>query len=278
VSLFRFGRAELRIAPNSLEELHNKAMVDSVRRFSSRAEAYAKYRPSYPREIVDLLYAECGLTREAVLADVGSGTGILSELLLQNGFQVYAVEPNQNMREAAERLLASYPRFKSVPGTAEDTTLADHSVDLITAGQAFHWFDQARAAREFLRILRPEGWVALIWNERRLETSDFLRAIEELLVRFGTDYLQVRHENVYKDIAAFFGKSAFRLASFENLQYLDYEGLEGRICSASYSPDPGHPDLESMLANLRAIFETYNQDGKVTIEYDTRVYYGKMIS
>ncbi|MCU1264504.1 MAG: putative methyltransferase [Acidobacteria bacterium] len=251
-------------------------MSDPTRRFSSRVDNYVKYRPGYPREVIKLLAAECGLTRTAVVADVGSGTGIFSELLLQNGNRVYGVEPNQAMREAAERLLQDYPVFNSIVGAAERTTLADHSVDLVTAGQAFHWFDQAKARQEFRRILRRDGWVALIWNERRLDSSEFLRALEALLVSFGTDYEQVRHENVYEDIAAFFGANALNTATFENLQHLDFRGLEGRICSASYCPEPGHPRFELMLESLRTIFRTYAKDGKVTIEYDTKVYYGQL--
>jgi SAM-dependent methyltransferase len=249
---------------------------DSIKRFSSRVDNYVKYRPRYPREVIELLAAECGLTPSGAVADIGSGTGILTEILLQNGNAVLGVEPNPEMREAAERLLKKYPNFKSINGAAEKTTLADNSVDLITAGQAFHWFDQAKARREFKRVLRPDGWVALIWNERRLESSDFLRALEALLVRFGTDYLQVRHENVYEDIAAFFGANGFKIATSENLQALDLNGLEGRVYSASYSPELGHPSFESMKKSLLDIFRTYAEDGKVTIEYDTRIYYGQM--
>ncbi|MDQ2855509.1 MAG: class I SAM-dependent methyltransferase, partial [Acidobacteriota bacterium] len=192
--------------------------MNPIKRFSSRVDNYVKYRPGYPREVISLLSAECGLTPAATVADVGSGTGILSELLLRNGNRVFGVEPNREMREAAERLLKDCSGFNSIEGTAEGTTLADHSIDLITASQAFHWFDQVKARLEFLRILKKGGWVALIWNERRLDSSDFLRALEELLLKFGTLYEQVRHENVYGDIATFFGTGAFKLATFENLQ------------------------------------------------------------
>ncbi len=251
-------------------------MSDSIERFSSRVDNYAKYRPGYPLEIVNLLSVACGLTPESVVADVGSGTGILSALFLQNGFQVYAVEPNQAMRAAAE-LLLKYPRFTSIAGAAEDTTLTARSVDLVIAAQAFHWFDQTKARDEFRRILRPDGWVGLIWNQRRLATSDFLRDLEELLITVGTDYQQVRHENVYEDIPAFFGANQFRVASFENLQYLDHEALKGRICSASYLPQPGQPNFEMMMDRLAAIFKNHEKDGKVIIEYDAKVYYGQLI-
>ena len=126
--------------------------------------------------------------------------------------------------------------------------------------------------------MKSDGWAVLIWNERRLDSSDFLRALEELLLKFGTLYEQVRHENVYGDIAAFFGGTGFKLASFENLQQVDLEGFKGRIFSASYTPEPGHPNFEPMLEQLLAIFSTHEKSGKVTIEYDTRVYYGQLSS
>ena len=251
-------------------------MIDPLNRFSTRVDNYVKYRPGYPPEIIDLLSSKCGLTQTASVADVGSGTGILSELLLQNGCRVYGVEPNQGMRQAAERLLKDYPGFKSIDGKAEATTLDDNSVEFITAGQAFHWFDQEKAREEFIRILKPEGWTALIWNERRLNSSEFLRALEELLVKSGIDYGQVRHENVYGDFAAFFGANGFKLSTFDNVQQLDREGLKGRVFSASYTPELGHPNFESMLEQLLAIFRTHEKSGKVTIEYDTRVYYGQL--
>jgi len=203
-------------------------MTDSVNRFSSRVENYVRHRPGYPVEVVDLLVTECGLTPESVVADLGSGTGILSELFLRHGNPVYGVEPNREMRAAAERLLKDYADFHSIDGKAEATSLADDSVDLVIAGQAFHWFEQERARREFLRILKPEGWVILIWNQRRLYSTPFLRAYEELFLKYGTDYEQVRHENVYEDIASFFAPEGFRAATFDNFQTLDFDGLQGR--------------------------------------------------
>lgn len=253
-------------------------MVESNKRFSSRVENYVKYRPGYPAGVIDLLVSECALSQDSIVADIGSGTGILSELFLRNGNKVFGIEPNREMRMAAERLLDAYASFNSIDASAEVTSLADNSVDFVTAGQAFHWFDQQQARQEFIRILKPGGWTVLIWNERRLDSSDFLRALEGLFVKFGTDYEQVRHENVYGDIAAFFGASAFKMQMFDNFQEVDFEGLRGRVCSASYTPEPGHLNFEPMLENLLAIFRTHESDGKVTIEYDTKVYYGQMIS
>lgn len=251
-------------------------MTDSTKRFSNRVDDYIKYRPGYPKEVISLLIAECGLLPDSVVADVGSGTGILSELFLRQGNSVYGIEPNEEMRVAAERLLKDYENFQSIDGRAEATTLAAHSIDFLTAGQAFHWFDQIKAREEFARILKPQGWAALIWNERRLDSTPFLRAYEDLLLEFGTDYEQVRHENVEKDIAIFFAPEECELAAFENLQEFDFEGLRGRLLSSSYIPAPQDRKYQPMLERLRETFLAYQKDDKVIVEYDTKVYYGHL--
>jgi SAM-dependent methyltransferase len=249
---------------------------DSTQRFSSRVKDYVRSRPSYPREVIELLAKECGLTPDSVVADIASGTGIFSRLLLENGNLVLGVEPNPEMRRAGEEYLASYPRFTSVNGTAEATTLPDHSVDFITAAQAAHWFDPVSARREFARILRPGGWLVLLWNERRTDSTQFLRDYEALLVKFGTDYQEVRHEHTTAKMDAFFAPSRFQARVFEVLQPLDYAGLEGRLLSSSYTPPPDHPRHSAMLQELRRVFDLHQLNGKVVIEYVTRVYYGRL--
>ncbi len=251
-------------------------MVDSISRFTTRVENYAKFRPTYPPIILDLLKANCGLTKASLVADVGSGTGILSEMFLRNGNTVFGVEPNAQMRSSAENLLSNYLHFKSIDGAAEATTLDSHSIDIITAAQAFHWFDQIRARVEFARILKPEGWVILIWNERRLDSTPFLRAYEQLLLQHGTDYQKVRHENVTGQVPDFFAPQGYRLESFENIQTFDFESLMGRVLSASYTPEPDHPSFEPMIASLREVFENHQQGGTIAFEYDTMVYYGQL--
>lgn len=251
-------------------------MVDSISRFTTRVENYAKFRPTYPRIIMDLLKNDCGLTDTSLVADVGSGTGILSEMFLRNGNRVFGVEPNAQMRGSAENLLSNYEQFKSIDGAAEATTLDAHSIDFVTAAQAFHWFDRTHARVEFARILKPNGWVALIWNERRLDSTPFLRAYEQLLVQYGTDYQKVRHENVTGQIADFFAPQRCRRESLENIQTFDFESLMGRVLSASYTPETDHPNFEPMIASLRAIFEEHQQRGTIAFEYDTTVYYGQL--
>jgi len=250
--------------------------MDPITRFSNRAENYAKYRPGYPAEVIAILKSECGLTEASSVADVGSGTGILSELFLRNGNTVFAIEPNAPMRLFAEQDLKKFFKFVSIEATAEETKLETGSVDFITAGQAFHWFDRGRAKEEFKRILKPEGWVVLMWNERRLDASPFLRDYENLLLRYGTDYDKIRHENVASEIPGFYAPETFKLKSVDNVQHFDFESLKGRTCSASFTPEPGDSDFEPMMSKLEEIFNAHERKGVVDFEYDTRVYYGHL--
>jgi SAM-dependent methyltransferase len=250
--------------------------MNSVNRFSSRVENYAKYRPGYPPGVLAILKSDCGLTEESVIADVGSGTGLLSELFLKNGNALFGVEPNELMRSRAESLLKAFADFSSVAATAENTMLPDGAIDFITAGQAFHWFDHEAAKQEFTRILRPEGWVVLVWNARRLDSTPFLREYEALLLRYSPDYPVVRHENIDDGIGGFFAPRPMKSATLDNVQRLDFEALKGRLCSSSYAPESADPNFERMLKELRDIFETHNKSGVVDFEYDTKIYYGHL--
>ena len=253
-------------------------MLDPTQRFSGRVENYMKYRPSYPLAVIELLTAECGLTPDSIIADVGSGTGLLTELFLKNGNRVYGVEPNREMREAGEQLLKDDARFTSIAAAAEATTLADHSLDFVTAGQAFHWFDRDRARAEFKRVLKPQGWVVLIWNNRRTTSTPFQQDYEQLLHTYATDYAAVDHKQVDADVLrSFYGSTDFRLKTFDNQRVVDdFEGLKGGLLSASYTPEAGHPNYLPMLEELRRIFEAHQLDGRVSFEYDTQVYYGRL--
>ncbi|HLO06895.1 MAG TPA: class I SAM-dependent methyltransferase [Terriglobales bacterium] len=253
------------------------AVQDSTQRFSSRVENYVRYRPGYPSAVIDLLKDECGLTPASVIADVASGTGIFTRMLLENGNRVFGVEPNSNMRTAGEESLRAYPRFTSVAGTAEATTLDDHSVDFVTAAQAAHWFDREKARREFIRICRPGGWTVLLWNERRTGSTPFLHAYEQLLLEYGTDYQDVRHERTTQQIETFFAPSRFQSRTFDYQQVFDYPALEGRLLSSSYTPQPGETKFAPMLRELRRMFDSHQADGQVGFEYDTRVYYGQLV-
>ena len=251
---------------------------DPTLRFSNRVDNYIRYRPDYPPEVLDVMRDECGFTPDATVADIGSGTGIFSEALLKHGNPVFGVEPNAAMRAAAERLLCDYPRFTSVDGTAEATTLRDRSVSFITAAQAFHWFNREHARPEFARILPPGGGIVLIWNARRLDSTAFLREYENLLVTYGTDYSTVseRHPDVAQVQAFVGGAAPVALTTLEHHQHFDFDGLRGRLLSSSYAPEPGHLNYEPMLARLAAIFDTYQQGGKVSFDYDTLVYHARL--
>jgi len=250
---------------------------DSKRRFSDRVENYVKYRPNYPTAVVDYLRETAGLTPRSIIADIGSGTGISTRLFLDGGNTVYAVEPNADMRAAAERWLATFSGFRSIDGSAEATTLSDASVDLAVAGQAFHWFDPALARREFARILRPRGHAALMWNSRIISGSPFLEAYEQLLLEFGTDYQAIRHDHIEADaLQTFFGTPGYSLRGFPNAQLLTGEALLGRLLSSSYAPGPAHPRHNDMVQALSDIFERFQQDGHVKIAYQTQVYVGTL--
>ena len=253
-------------------------MLDPTKRFSNRVENYLKYRPRYPTEIIPLLEKECGMTSDSLIADVGSGTGFLSELFLHNGNQVFGVEPNAEMRAAGERLLADYPNFVSVNATAEASTLPDLSVDFITAGQAFHWFDKEKTRREFQRILKPKGWVVIVWNTFPTGRSALVKAYDDVLVRYGTDYREVAKEIEDSGIETFFLPGGCKRARFDFQQTFDWEGFKGRLLSASYAPNADSPNYEPMLRDLRRVFDSHQKDGTVVFDYDTVVYYGQLNS
>jgi SAM-dependent methyltransferase len=249
---------------------------NATSRFSDRVENYIRYRPGYPAEVVEVLRAECGLTPQHAIADIASGTGIWTRNLLENGNRVFGVEPNPDMRDAGARLLGEFRNFTSVNGSAEATKLADASVDFVTAAQAAHWFDRKRTRAEFVRILKPAGWLVLLWNERLTDETAFLRDYEQLLLTFGTDYEDVRHERTTDAVNEFFDPEPYCERVFAVRQEFDYQGLQGRLLSSSYAPGPGHPKHQPMLAELRRIFTEHASGGRVSFEYKTRVYFGQI--
>ena len=249
---------------------------DATQRFSNRVGNYLRYRPRYPAEIVEVLKAECGLRPTSIIADVGSGTGFLAELFLSNGNQVFGIEPNREMREAGEQLLGSYPKFVSVAATAEATALLEASVDVVTAGQAFHWFDRERCRTEFRRILRPGGWVVLVWNDRRTDSTPFLAEYEQLLQTYGTDYAKVDHKQIDGAVLREFFRQDPLRKSFPAFQQFDLASLRGRLLSSSYVPDAGQPRHIEMLEALQTLFDKHQEGGKVVFEYDTILYYSRL--
>jgi SAM-dependent methyltransferase len=255
----------------------SKEDLKPLERFTNRVDDYVRYRPSYPESVVRLLRETAGLGPQTPVADVGSGTGIFARLLLDAGARVFAVEPNDAMRGAAESWLGGLGGFTSMKGSAESTGLPDQSVDLVTCAQAFHWFDPARTRREFMRILRPGGWCALVWNTPVSRGGGFGEGYEEVKARFGTDYRRVRQENlgVIGRLDGFYGNREWGRHINANNQDLDFDGLSGRLLSSSFVPARGHPDHAPMLEALRALFDRFQSGGKIRMEYETEMFLGR---
>lgn len=252
-------------------------MTKPTERFTQAVSDYLKYRPSYPAEVLQLLKTECGLKKSDVIADVGSGTGFLAKPLLDEGNVVYGVEPNAAMRNAAAFYLQEYPNYHLVDGTAEATILENHSVDIITVGTAFHWFDIPKTKSEFQRILKPEGWVVLVWNVRDITKSRLLQEYEDLIVKYGTDYKDtnaIRFDKV--EVEDFFKPHKMHTAVFPNKQIFDLAGLQGRLLSASYCPRPHDKSYAVMMNELKNIFYRHQHDGFVEFLYETKLYYGHL--
>ena len=224
-----------------------------------------------------MLQKEAGLHPSHSVADIGSGTGLLSILFVRFGNETFAVEPNAKMRKAAESIFVEEPLFHSVEGSAEATKLPSESVDFAAAGQAFHWFDREKARVELARILRPPRPVALVWNDRRTSGSAFSEGYEALLRRHGTDYGAVDHKNLGDDVfEAFFRPGPWSVRTIENRQEFDREGLRQRVLSSSYTPPPGDPRHGPMMQELDALFARTARSGRVVMEYETRVFSGRV--
>lgn len=246
--------------------------IDFTKRFSDRVGNYVKYRPGYPSEIISFLSNRLGLNSTSTVAGIGSGTGISSEMFLKNGNKVFSVEPNNEMRMAAETALSGYSNYYSLKGTAENTGLQDKVADFVVAAQAFHWFEPNQTKKEFHRILKEEGRIVLIWNDRKISGTPFAEEYEALITLFGLDYKQVKHKNIgdacLRDLMG-----AFEVQHFINHQDFDFDGLLGRLASSSYAPNDSHPRFSEMRSALKYLFEKHQRNGLVRIEYDTQVYY-----
>ncbi len=248
--------------------------MDSVQRFTSRADVYARYRPGYPAELVQFLEEVEFLRPGAVLADVGSGTGKLSQLLLDAGYTVWGIEPNDAMRAYAEKHFAHNPRFVSIAASAESTGLQDASFDMVVAGQAFHWFEPDEARKEFQRVLRPPYRVAIIRNDRQPYEAGFSPAYDALVERHCHQYRSIRNRYHHgPTLEKFFRPNGYRMGVFPHEEKLDWEALRGRLLSSSYVPWEG-PVHDALFSELRILFDEYKEEGQITFCYDTLVFYG----
>jgi len=249
--------------------------ADPTIRFSNRVDNYIKYRPGYPPQVLEYLKEACGLSAGSVIADIGAGTGIFTKLLLDEGYTVYAVEPNKPMRDAAIEYLFDYENFTPKGGTAESTSLPAESVDMIVCAQAFHWFNNEKTRLEFKRILKEDGKAALVWNNRLTDADAFLTAYNTLLKDESIDYNKVNHQNINDiDFKAFFKDGEYTVVKYPNQQVFDEAGLIGRAYSSSYVPAEDTPAGKQFLPLIKELFARYNQDGKVIFHYQTEIYLG----
>lgn len=246
-------------------------MLNSTTRFSNRVEDYAKYRPNYPLEVIDLLKSKFNLSSSHTIVDVGSGTGISSELFLKNGNTVFGVEPNDKMRLEAEKNLAHYGAFKSVNGVSNNANISNKCADFIVVAQAFHWFEPVSTKAEFKRILKDNGLVVILFNDRATKGSPFAEQYEALLNEFGSDYKEVKHKNVgEKRHKEFLGE--YQEFHFSNHQDFNFEALLGRLKSSSYAPKEGDIRFDEMVKVLRRIFDDNCKNGLIRMEYDTQLF------
>jgi ubiquinone/menaquinone biosynthesis C-methylase UbiE len=250
-------------------------MKDNTKRFSDRVDNYQRFRPSYTDETIDCIFNNFGLSKQSVLADIGSGTGIFTEKILKRCKKVYAVEPNTEMRTAAEKRLSINKSFQSINGTSENTTLDNESIDAITVAQAFHWFNIGDTKKEFKRILKKNSVVFLIWNNRVTNTP-FLKEYEEILVNKIPEYTVVNHNNITEDLIKAFLIRDYSKVIFRNNQIFDLEGVLGRLSSSSYTPKQDTKEYEIIKAEIVKMFNQYSTDGVISFNYNTEIYSGKI--
>lgn len=248
---------------------------DSLKRFSTRVADYVRYRPRYPRALVETLATEAGLTPDSVVADIGSGTGFSAEQFLQYGCHVFGVEPNADMREAGEEYLRTWANFTSIDGNAEATTLPPHSVDVVTAGQALHWFNLPAARLEFDRILQPTGRLAFFWNGRSWNASPLMQEYEALTNRYIVEQRTAHHSDVDTAALAYlFADGKYETRRIAWMQQMTLEQAVGRAFSSSYMPTRGSVEAASLEAEIMELFARYASDGVIDFVYETQLYFG----
>lgn len=250
--------------------------MDNTVKFTGKADRYRKYRPSYPQALIDYLFNECSITEKSIVADVGAGTGIFSKCLLDSGCSVIAVEPNADMRNAAQSFLQGYEKLTLVNGTDEATSVSAHSVDLITVAQAFHWFDGEKFKLECRRILKPGAKVALVWNSRDFK-SEFVIQHAEICCKFCPDFHGFSggvSQNSANISTQFFGHCEHLL--FPNDLEYDMDGFIGHSLSASYAPNENEQTFDAFIFELKQLFEKYSNHGKVIVPNITASYLGKV--
>ena len=251
-------------------------MVDSRTLFSGKASIYSKYRPGYPKDLLEILSRETGFKRDWVVVDIGSGTGILSRLFLDNGNRVYCVEPNEDMRSESLKFNSVFPNCTVLNGTAENTGLESNSIDVVVAGQSFHWFDPVAAKTEMIRILKPGGYAALIWNNRSEDEGSLSRAYDDICSMYSHNYHGTGNSRITSGTFSTFFHGGYKMFEIPNYQNLDLDGILGRYFSASYALGPDDPEYGNAVESLKQLFRKFQKNGYATMEYETQVFIGQM--
>lgn len=248
----------------------------NISRFLGRAENYDRYRPRYAPELFDYLHRVVSLKPTDAVADIAAGTGIFTEQMAAWGNRIYVVEPNEQMMAMAKNRLLGKPHCIFSSGTAEASGLAEGSIRLILAAQAFHWFDPQQTKEEFLRIGVEGAYTGIVWNKRRTDSS-FERGYEDILQKYGTDYLKVSHSAIgLQEINAFFSPPLPEYEVFPHTDWLTLEALRGRIASYSFMPEPTSPAFEDVESAISRLFELNQMGGVVSLSYDTKLHLGQL--
>ena len=250
--------------------------MDYTHKFDGRAADYAAARPSYAEGLFDCLFERYGLAAGIPVADVGAGTGLFTEQLLKRGCIVYAVEPNEDMRHEAESRLSMYGGFISIAGDAARTGLADHSVHMVTAAQAFHWFDKELFKNECKRILKENGTIAIMWN-----FLDYKKELEGKIIDIQKKYTKLtfnasEEKQRDEDIIQFFGENKYKLKIYENNYLQNYENFIGNQLSMSYSLKESDEKYNEYVSKFKKLFEEFSEDNMVTIHNNTYCYFGNV--
>ncbi len=239
----------------------------NTERFTGRVDTYDRYRMRYPAApILATLHSWCGLTPSQTIADIGAGTGMLSEVFLQNGNTVLAVEPNAEMRAACEPLAKQFTKLTILDAAAEATTLPDSSVDLVAVGRAFHWFDQPRAIREFQRILKPGGWTVLLSASRARNQTEQSLALEQVLLTYSKDpgHTAGGH-HLHEHPESLFPHGEILQRQTDGEERLTRDAFLGQTLSYSSAPLPTDPLYPPFLQDLQSIFDRYQHEDLIRI-------------
>lgn len=246
--------------------------MNNTQKFSGKADVYAAARPSYPKELFTFLKSEYHLGAGTVIADIASGTGKFTQPLVQMGCKVYAVEPNDDMRSQAESLLGGYENFISVNGSAENTGLGDHSVDFISAAQAFHWFDPARFGAECKRIIKPSGKVFMLYNYRN-EDAEITKRLSDICQRLCPKFKGFSGGVKSNNVESFFGGKC-EVFTFKNDLCYNRDTFVKRMLSSSYAPREGDENYNFFITELNAVFDDFSDNDNLLMPNNTQLYVG----